>query len=251
MNDYKENILLNNYFIEAVLLEDFEVANRLIKKGIDINFTNSHGWTALMLASNECQINSVRYLLNMCAKIEIQDDCDDDALSIAKFWGYEEIIKLLEEKEMNRNQEELNRIFFDEVRHGKLEELKESLDNGISIDLQDKRGWNALMISINYNRIDVVKYLLDKGADINIKSKEGITAHSLIKETTYKKIIKLLEDKMSKGIKKEKGADYFKKKCSKLAKAISTCSVKALDSALTNVTGLVKDITKRLDEKKK
>ena len=152
---------------------------------------------------------------------------------------------------MSKKQEKLNKEFIRCATLGYLGTMQNALNAGASINAVDEDGWTALMLAVNYTSELIIEFLIKKGIDLTLKDDDGYTALDMAKEDGIEEIIKLLEDKMSKETKKEKGADYFKKKCSKLAKAISTCSVKALDSALTNVTGLVKDITKRLDEKKK
>jgi ankyrin repeat protein len=46
----------------------------------------------------------------------------------------------------------------------------------IKINLQNKKGWTALMLACRYGKIEVVKALLYKGADINITNVDGWTA---------------------------------------------------------------------------
>jgi len=48
-----------------------------------------------------------------------------------------------------------------------LSALKNEIEMGTDINLQNKYGWTLLHISIRRDRRDMVTYLLEKGADIN------------------------------------------------------------------------------------
>ena len=53
------------------------------------------------------------------------------------------------------------------VYNNDLDALKEQIDSGADVNLQNKYGWTLLHITIRRDRRDMVAYLLEKGADIN------------------------------------------------------------------------------------
>lgn len=69
--------------------------------------------------------------------------------------------------------EELNKKLIYTSARGNTEQVRELLDAGADIDIQDKFGRTALMLSAAYGRADTVKLLLDAGADIDRPSKYG------------------------------------------------------------------------------
>ena len=73
-------------------------------------------------------------------------------------------------------QEELNKKLIYTSARGNTEQVRELLDAGADIDIQDKFGRTALMLSAAYGRADTVKLLLDAGADIDIQEEFGRTA---------------------------------------------------------------------------
>jgi len=56
-----------------------------------------------------------------------------------------------------------------------LNALKNEIEGGVEVNLQNKYGWTLLHISIRRDRRDMVAYLLEKGADINLIDGVGWT----------------------------------------------------------------------------
>jgi ankyrin repeat protein len=69
------------------------------------------------------------------------------------------------------------------------------LEKGAKLDLQDKKGWTALMYSVYYGDIKSTRILVDGGADLSIKNKKGYTAVDLATLHQWKAIIKYFESK--------------------------------------------------------
>ena len=53
------------------------------------------------------------------------------------------------------------------VYNNDLEALKQEIENGMSVNLQNKYGWTPLHMAIRRDRRDMVAYLLEQGADID------------------------------------------------------------------------------------
>jgi len=54
--------------------------------------------------------------------------------------------------------------------------LKYLITNNANINIQDNKGYTALMIATKYNKIDIVNYLLTHNADLNLQNNDGDTA---------------------------------------------------------------------------
>ncbi|MCW8820842.1 MAG: ankyrin repeat domain-containing protein [Sulfurovum sp.] len=63
----------------------------------------------------------------------------------------------------NDHFETLEKIVYD----NDLEALKQEIENGTDVNLQNKYGWTLLHIAIRRDRRDMVAYLLEQGADID------------------------------------------------------------------------------------
>ena len=59
--------------------------------------------------------------------------------------------------------ERLEKIVYD----NNLEALKQEIQNGMDVNLQNQYGWTPLHMSIRRDRRDMVAYLLEQGADID------------------------------------------------------------------------------------
>ena len=70
----------------------------------------------------------------------------------------------------------MNRNLFNAAKNGDLEAVKLLLDRGIDPNLEDRRGWTALMIGSQNRRLKIVKELLNRGADPNAQNRDGDTA---------------------------------------------------------------------------
>ncbi len=80
-----------------------EMAKILIEKGADINATNYHGRTALVLSVFYCQPEMAELLIKNGADVNKVKEGEPTALKIAqlnwsKYKSFEQVIKLLEEK---------------------------------------------------------------------------------------------------------------------------------------------------------
>ena len=62
------------------------------------------------------------------------------------------------------------------VREGNLQKIKEEVEQGVNINIQDEFGDTALMWASRYGRLNIVKFLISKGANINIQDGAGRTA---------------------------------------------------------------------------
>ena len=93
-----------------------------------------------------------------------------------------------------------NRALWNAAIEGKIEIVKQSLQAGANIDVQNVRGsesWTPLFGAIVYGRKDVVEYLVANGADVNRKCEDFMTplhmvADAFTSSSDRKEMIELL-----------------------------------------------------------
>lgn len=83
--------------VTAALLGDFDAAELLVKRGIDINAQDEIGRTAIMAAIEEGWAGTawVEFLIENGADVNILDKDGDSALDIAKYRRRNDIVELL------------------------------------------------------------------------------------------------------------------------------------------------------------
>ena len=142
----------------------------LIEKGVNVNYQNNSGETALMKASSDYgNLPLVKLLLDSGADPNLQNDYGVTALMKAS--NYYTYIT------------------------GNLSLVKLLLDSGAYPNFTDENGITALIEATNYGNLSLVKLLLDSGADPNIgrDKHDGKTAYDLALNTGNIEIIKLLK----------------------------------------------------------
>lgn len=96
---------------------------------------------------------------------------------------------------------------FQAAREGKKDLVRLYLDQGASIDFQNKHGWTALMEASFNGKEDVVCLLLDRAANPDLQNKDGYTA---LMQATYngeKDVVRLLLDRSANPDLKDKHGD--------------------------------------------
>jgi ankyrin repeat protein len=138
---------ISNFFSAAESGDTSKVAESL-NQGIEINVTDEHGQTALMLAADEGHVDTVKLLLKNRASLDLQNRLGGTALMLASFNGH-------------------------------LEVVTELLKAGADVNAKSKNGYTALMEAIvkwNETAVQIINLLLDQNADINAQDIDGYTA---------------------------------------------------------------------------
>ena len=166
--EIKEEKIMANDLISAAINGNIENVRLLLDRGVNINFKDNYGDTALMWASSEDNIYIVEILLNHGANIDLLDDDGDTALDLAVGDGNTDIIELL-------------------------------LEHGAEVNIQNEFGETALIKASRYRRrdmdfvrLDIVRLLLDGGASPYLQNNNGDTALTMASRYGHTDIVDLL-----------------------------------------------------------
>ncbi|KAL8825434.1 MAG: hypothetical protein Q9170_007792 [Blastenia crenularia] len=148
----------------------------LLGKGLDVNCQDSHGATALQIATKHGHESSVRLLLKNAASIHTENQNGQTALYWAARNGHNTIVRLLLMSGANvliRDTEGWSALDW-AVIGGKSNMVKDLLEHGVDAESDGRN--KALYLAAENGHEDTVQMLLDNGADVNASDWIGSTA---------------------------------------------------------------------------
>ncbi len=151
---------INEDLLDAVGKNKKKIVLSLLNNGANLNFTDEHCYTALIVAAQD---------------------------------GYTEIVKILLEKGADPNSNKYGEsvlIIAAQNNHPKI--VKILLEKGADPDLQCINGETALMVAAEEGCIKIVSYLLEAEANPHLKNKNNDTAFMLANAKGHTKIASLL-----------------------------------------------------------
>jgi ankyrin repeat protein len=129
-----------------------DVAQVLVKKGLDVNASSLDGVTALMIAASCGQSKMVKFLLDNGADVNFKGPLGCTALLMA-----------LERRPGQQNQSDKALLIT----------VSTLIDHGApDLNVRDGRGFTPLWLAMKEGEEDVVRILLDKGANVNMRAGE-------------------------------------------------------------------------------
>lgn len=156
-----------------------EITELLLNHGADVNAINDDGETALMLASKQLRVNSVKTLLAYGADVNIKNNDGYTAISYTKESGHfdripqnidkeAKIIELLQRKWDNSTP---NEDLLYAVTDGDIEAARKALARGADANFRSMKGQHkagtVLMAAAASGNPAVVELLLKHGANVN------------------------------------------------------------------------------------
>lgn len=198
----------------------------------DVNLVDKFGTSALMYACNQKRAEIVKILLEREAIPNATTNSGKTALMMASTNGYIDSVKLLLSPGINSDINHKDKLtgstaLLEASLHGHVGIVCALIDNGADIDLADQKGMTplmnasssghieiirilidadagvnevntegqtALIIASIKGRADIARALIDAGADIDIKDRSGRTALSIAGDSNKKQLIKLLQN---------------------------------------------------------
>jgi ankyrin repeat protein len=158
-----------------------EVLKVLVEAGADLEARNDEGMTALMIAVKADRIDMARKLLDLGARLEIEEEFDKrDALDHAAMSASVEMLKLLLDSVPSISSNKIDKLLSLAVeRNRRLDVVRYLIDLGGDVNYQMPLGWRGnptpLHIATMFGVIEKMKILLEYGADINGENARGST----------------------------------------------------------------------------
>lgn len=154
------------YAVEHGNLRLFDL---LIEAGADVNVSLPSGYTLLMSAALNSNVEMVRRLLEECVDVNATSTFGQSAIQTAAGSGNQEIMTMLLEAGANP----VARKYFGPlefaVMSGNVSIVRQLLEKGVSIQ------YNDLTRAINQNRYDALRLLVEYGDDVTLRGTRGQT----------------------------------------------------------------------------
>ena len=138
----------------AARVNDTSAILNYIKEGADVNIVNSKGFTPLILAVYNNNLEATKVLIIKGARVDVQDFSGNTALMGATFKGYTNMVDLL-------------------IELGKA-----------NVNQVNANGASALIFAATFGQKDIAEKLIAHGADKSIKDNRGKTAkdHAIMQD---------------------------------------------------------------------
>ena len=151
---------------------DLETVKFLVEHDAHINTTNKY--TSLKQASRYNRLEIVTFLVENGAHINAKGGhCDETALMIASQNGHENLVKFLFEKGGDLHARDINNhnVLMFAAQNGHKDVVKFIFEKGGDLNARDINNRTALMLAAQFRKLNIVKYLLEIGADFNSTDK--------------------------------------------------------------------------------
>ncbi len=185
MGDTETALLLGvgKELLAAADLGQLDRVRALLDAGIDVDFCNPDGRTALMAATEGSHAEVVRYLVEKGAAQTLRDANGQTALDHAISGKNVEILRLLgADKEVFRAAEA-----------GEPDRITACMAAGVSAEYQDELGRTAITIAIQGGQMEVLQALLEGGGAVNARiGEDGVTALEMACEQGWVDAVRLL-----------------------------------------------------------
>jgi ankyrin repeat protein len=180
--------------ILAAFNERTAAVKRLIACGANVNWNNTDGETALTIAADRGCVPIVRELLGAPVNVNIQNKKHNTALMVAASWGYTKIVQLLLEAHADPNIVNASgeTALFSAADDGYADVVRVLLAAHANPDIQDKYGCTALIDAACSDQPEVVKELLAAHANVDLQMPQGYTALMLAAGIGCTESVKLL-----------------------------------------------------------
>ena len=186
---------MEKLLIKSAIYGDLDGIKMALDQGVDPNYHDVTGDTALILATVDGNLEIVKELLNRGADPNIAGTGKWTALHTAAREKHLEILKELLEHGADpnlRNEYDQTALML-AARRGQTEMVKELLDHGADpnhVGNYDK--FTALLYASDAGYLEPIRILLDRGADPNLRDIYGKRAIDIARRLGYKEIVDLL-----------------------------------------------------------
>lgn len=162
----------------AVSNGNIDQVEELLKDDIDVNASDTDGWTALHYA------------------ISWQDYDVEDYDELVETPTNVELVKLLLEygADPNSTDQYGDTILGYTITQGYFESAKLLINEGADLNIEDEHGETPLFDAVYMEDLNMVQFLLDNGAYVNVENSDGQTVLDIAVENKYEEILTILKN---------------------------------------------------------
>ena len=168
----------------------------LLRKGANIDEEDKQGKTALWIASSKGFDNTVDFLLENRAKVDVKGGpFKTTPLHVAALNGHFLVVRTLVENgnaDINAINYKGKTVLFYGAISNNIEILEYLMRQGAKIDAVDNDGRTALWDASYFSYTEAVEFLLNNGADVEIKGQDGKTTLHFAAEEGHLSVVKIL-----------------------------------------------------------
>ncbi|WP_456277584.1 ankyrin repeat domain-containing protein [Bacillus sp. AK128] len=168
-----------------------------------INQKDEHGWTSLMQASWDGDVEEVTELINSGANVNYFDDQGQTPLFLAAHQGHTNIVNTLIEEgasvSLNKITSDNTAPLFVAAENGHVDTFDFLIKSGATLDKEQRSkfyNYTMLHAAVRYGKFDMVEHLIELGFEPNSKDKDGNTPIMLIfgmMDTTAQDLIRMID----------------------------------------------------------
>ena len=166
----------------SVLSANINKVKESLLSGADVNYVDENGNNSLTIATYFDYYEIVKILVHNGANVNLKNNDGDTSLIIGSRGSYCEIVKsyiLSRGRNIKKNDVHL-------------EIVKLLVLHGADVNSINKNGESSLIVASVNGHSDIVKLLVKNGADVNIKDKDGNTSLICASYRGYLEIVKIL-----------------------------------------------------------
>lgn len=165
-----------------------------------VDARDARGRTALLIATQNNDVEAARRLIAAGANVNAQDDLLDTPFLYAAAEGRLEILRLT--LAAGADLTSRNRYggtgLIPAAHHGHLEVVRELLKTAIAVDHVNRLGWTALLEAIILGdggaaHTEIVRLLVAAGADVNLADSQGVSPLTHARQRGFLQIVNILE----------------------------------------------------------
>lgn len=197
-----QNLIGSTAILRAATADRAKNVVILLDAGAEFKVRNNKGLTPITAAAFNGDEDIFELLLARGADPNVMDNSQKTALVYAAAKGFDTIVSSLLNTGIDVNQRYGNELtvlmwaagYSNDVPPGDAAKMIQLLlDQDAALDLQDNRGWSAMMTAASMGHSGVVEILIKAGADVHLTSTDGRTAATLARTADHQDTIAILD----------------------------------------------------------
>eukprot|EP01032_Pedospumella_encystans_P010987 gene10987-12816_t len=163
----------------AVNIGSFSMLEAVVNRGIDLNLADETGYTALMMAASQSDLEMVELMVGANANPLIAAKNGDTAFSLAH-------------KRHRVGLVIAEACAVHAIESSDVPALLTSIENGAYVNIHNAAGWTPLIFATAMGHEEAVQFLLRHGAEVDRQENDGWTALHFAASTGNTRLITLL-----------------------------------------------------------